>query len=131
MKNIINEHLPVIGEMTHNRPVCSPVESRREPREQIEHAMLDLAHDYGYCHIALIRKGVKSTDVFNELPDYILVKNREFKKDLDHAYIRDFGNIKIPFAMYIAVDGNIKEAPAFIWLKKSQVRPTRVLTMKY
>lgn len=131
MKKVINENLPSIWEMTHNRSVCSPVVSRREPREQIEHAMLDMAYDYGCCHITLIKKGVKYIDVFNELPDYILIKNREFKKDLERVVIKDINGFQVPFAIYTAADNRIGNAPFFIWLKRSQVRPTRVLTMKY
>ena len=131
MKNVINEHLPAIGEMTHNRVEVSKTEAERAMREQNETIMLEGAYRYGQCYLASREKGKHPIDVFNELPDYIMVKDREFKKDLDHVYIRDFGDIKIPFAMYTAVDGNIKEAPTFIWLKKSQVRSTRVLTMKY
>lgn len=131
MKNVINEHLPSIWEMTRNRSVCSPVVSRREPRVQMEHVMLDMAHDYGYCHIALIRRGAKPVDVFNELPDYIMIKNREFKKDLELVVVKDINGLQVPFAAYTAVDDRVGNAPVFIWLKRSQVRPTRVLTMKY
>ena len=131
MKNVINEHLSAIGEITHNRSVYSQVVSRRESREQIEHEMLDMAHDYGYCHITLIRKSVKYTCAFNELPDYIMVKNREFKKDLNQVVVKDINGLQIPFAVYTAVDNRIRKGPSFIWLKKSQVRPTRVLTIKY
>jgi hypothetical protein len=131
MKNVINEHLPSIWEMTHNRSVCSPVVSRRESLKSTEHIMLDMAHDYGYCHIALIRKGVEYINVFSELPDYILVKSREFKKDLERIIVKDINGLQVPFAVYTAVDGNIKEGSSFIWLKRSQIRPTRVLTIKY
>lgn len=131
MENIIYENLLAIWEMPHNRSVYSQVVSRRESLKPIEHVMLDMAYHYGYCHIPLLRKGVKCTDVFNELPDYILVKNREFKKNLEEVYVKYIHGIEVPHAVYTAVDGNIKEAPDFIWLKKSQVRPTRILTMKY
>lgn len=131
MKESIICHLPAIGEMAHNRVEVSKTEAERAMREQNETIMLEGAYRYGQCYLASREKGKHPIDVFNELPDYIMVKDREFKKDLDHVYIRDFGDIKIPFAMYAAIDGNIKESPAFIWLKKSQIRPTRVLTMKY
>jgi hypothetical protein len=131
MKNVINEHLPAIWEMPHNRSVYSLFVSRRESLKSTEHIMLDMAHDYGYCHIALIRKGVEYINVFSELPDYILVKSREFKKDLERIIVKDINGLQVPFAVYTAVDGNIKEGSSFIWLKRSQVRPTRVLTIKY
>jgi hypothetical protein len=131
MKNVINEHLPAIGEMTHNRVEVSKTEAERAMREQNETIMLEGAYRYGQCYLASREKGKHPIDVFNELPDYIMVKDREFEKNLDYAYIRDYNGIKIPFAVYTAVDGNIKEAPTFIWLKKSQIRPTRILTMKY
>lgn len=131
MKNVINENLPVIWERSHNRFVYSQFVSRRESLKPTEHIMLDMAHDYGYCHIALIRKGVEYINVFSELPDYILVKSREFKKDLERIIVKDINGLQVPFAVYTAVDGNIKEGSSFIWLKRSQVRPTRVLTIKY
>lgn len=131
MKNVINEHLPAIGEMAHNRVEVSKTEAERAMREQNETIMLEGAYRYGQCYLASREKGKHPIDVFNELPDYIMIKDREFKKDLNYVHVRDYGDIKIPFAMYTAVDGNIKEAPTFIWLKKSQIRSTRILTMKY
>lgn len=131
MKNVIYENLPSIWEMTSHKVEVSQVECERVTREQHETIMLEGAYVYGQCYLVSREKGKRTIDVFRELPDYIMVKDREFKKNLDHAYIKDFGDIKMPFAMYTAVDGNTKEAPAFIWLKKSQVRPTRILTMKY
>lgn len=131
MENVINEYFPAIGEMASRAVEVSQVEWRITVREQHETVMLEGAYRYGQCHIALREDNRRPIDVFNELPDYIMIKGREFKKNLDRAYIRYFGKVKIPFALYTAVDGNIKEAPAFIWLKKSQVRATRVLTIKY
>lgn len=131
MKKIINENLPAIWEMTSRKVEVSQAECERVMREQHEVLMLEGAYRYGKCYLASREKGKRTIDVFNALPDYIMVKDREFKKDLNYVYVRDYGDIKIPFAVYTAVDGDIKEAPAFIWLKKSQIRPTRMLTMKY
>ena len=131
MKNVINEHLPAIWEMPHNRSVYSHFISEKESLRPIEHIMLDMAYDFGHCHVFLPGKGEKWIDFLNELPDYILIKGREFKKNLEEIYVKCIRGRDVPCAIYTAADGNIKEAPDFIWLKKSQIRPTRILTMKY
>lgn len=128
MANVINEHLPTIWEMSHNKVEISQTEAEREMRERYETCMLECAYHYGYCYIAALEKGKL---VSNELPDYITIKDREFKKNLENAYIKNFNGFKIPFVQYTATDGNIKDTQTFIWMKRSQIRPTRVLTIKH
>lgn len=113
MKNVTNEYIPTIWEIDHNKVEIS----QTEMRERYESSMLEYAYHFGYCYIAALEKGKL---VSNELPDYIMVKDREFKKNLENAYIKN----KIPFVQYTATDGNIEGAQTFIWLKRSQIRST-------
>lgn len=130
MKNVINEHLPAIGEMSSRS--LTQVAMDDEMRKQRDSLRLEAAYEFGICHIPIkYERGKSFIDVFNELPEYILIKDREFKKDLERTLIKDFGTCTIPFAVYKAVDGNIMECGPFVWLKCSQVSPTRILTMKY
>lgn len=102
-----------------------------EYREQVELAVNVLAIAFGHFHVFLHANRKSMSEVLSELPEYVLVEDVEFKKIEDR--IREYTLLgrKRYFVMYEAFGRSAEHCSTFIMLKQEQLRPTRVLTMKY